>query len=196
MEKSARSSGLKSFVDRLRFHCHSIRSSFSTQFNCSACFIKLTWTKKHQHDDKPERTILQSDQEGSKCCNDGTQSFVGAATIRDNNHILRLELECLDPKSVALSKQVCNQWKDGVNSHCWKSTAKNIKPQAFHASYDATKDNKNNRNLDFEAMGIGLTKLTSPYLAPSKYDSYLAPTIKAEDIYVLVEVEDGRTTHA
>jgi len=98
--------------------------------------------------------------------------------------LLNLALAWLDPKDVARSSQVCQQWKKGIAQHTWKQAAQNIKPEAFQALTSALEKDGKQDMMDCKTLATGLmhNHKSPPEPVPD-------PTLQAENLFLLVELE-------
>lgn len=107
------------------------------------------------------------------------------------DEILHQSLAWLQPDDVARASQVCKAWRNleqSIPQHVWKKTAENIQPEAVHVLERAMNGNSSEQMMTMtsKTMAINLAKLAAMRRPPPPITG---PTIQAEDIFILVEIQ-------
>lgn len=143
----------------------------------------------------PSRPRICSTSSGAGSTNIITQKRAakdispGNESALHDDEIISLALAWLEPQDLSRVTQVCKRWKDGiVHQYTWKMAAENIKPDALRALETAT------GKLTSKTMAVGLAKSVTK--KARRVPPLPDPTIKAEDIFVLVEMHAFNTTIA
>jgi hypothetical protein len=116
---------------------------------------------------------------------------VTASTM--NPGVLNMALIWLDPVNLTRSSRVCKEWRDGIADYSWKQAAKNVNEEAYEAIQQALRPNKKSK-LDSKALALGLAKNKKEITI--SIPKFPHPTLKPEDIFLLLEIEVFGTKRA